>query len=279
VREWCEENKKECFVKETKFVDFGTSRNEALAFADSAARADYYLLLDANDELSGDPTAWFEESPNTDGFMARVQLTGAERALDFFSVRVIKARRGWKYVGSVHEYLSLSNAAIARLPKDVHIVQNRDNDGNKSAARYERDYKALLQEVHQLPTAQCARALFYLARTCHSLGRADEAIKYYTFRAGMQDTFEEERFWSYIGLARITANPYYLIAAYELRQRAEPLIDLAKIYTQKRMFRIAHMFAAQACELEFPTGDISFVDATLYEKDRWEILKILKELL
>ena len=40
-------------LKEGTFVDFSTSRNESLDFADSFEDIDYLLLLDTNDELRG----------------------------------------------------------------------------------------------------------------------------------------------------------------------------------------------------------------------------------
>ena len=51
--EFCKKNNILFRLKQGTFVDFSTSRNESLEFADSFEDIDYLLLLDSNDELRG----------------------------------------------------------------------------------------------------------------------------------------------------------------------------------------------------------------------------------
>lgn len=54
VDELCRQYNIPLYIKEGEFVDFSTSRNILFDFADEVSGADYYLLLDANDELKSE---------------------------------------------------------------------------------------------------------------------------------------------------------------------------------------------------------------------------------
>src|ERR1700752_372163 len=80
-------------LKTGEFVDFATSRNISLAFADTFPEIDYLLLLDTNDELRGGKTLrkyceMFHNKPNT-GFLVCQEWWSGQYD-KYYNMRLIK---------------------------------------------------------------------------------------------------------------------------------------------------------------------------------------------
>jgi glycosyltransferase involved in cell wall biosynthesis len=286
LEEWCEENDKKLCLKRGKFVDFATSRNELLEFAQETAPEPYLLLLDANDEARGD---WKEleaaAASHVHGATIEQEWHSDENIVSFLNIRFIingpKLPKIWSYVGVVHEYLSCSvcEPVITEI-KGFKIYQDRENDGGKSSARLKSDYKLLLEQVAVVPDD--ARSWFYLARTCDSLGKYHESLVYYARRLEIRDAYVEEEFWSRMGMARcystlghkhLAVHQYSL--AFEIEQRAEPLVELAEWHIREKMLQIAYLLVKRACDLCLPSNASLFVDKKTYEYKRWHLMGIV----
>ena len=95
-------------LMEGEFVNFSESRNKSLDFADTFEDVDYFLLLDCNDELKGGEhlRVFAEENKNSKstGFlMAQEWWSG--KYDKYYNMRFVKAREGWRFQGSVHEWM------------------------------------------------------------------------------------------------------------------------------------------------------------------------------
>ena len=290
--EFCKKNNIIFRLKQGTFVDFSTSRNESLDFADSFEDIDYLLLLDSNDELRGGSAMrkFCKETidlPNT-GFLV-CQEWWSGQYIKYFNLRIVKARQGWRYVGSVHEWMKntrfkndqeemASEDKKIRMPPQVVIYQDRTADDDKSLKRFERDKVLLLKEHDNDPTD--TRTLFYLAQTCSCLGHSEEAFKYYSLRSTLEGFWEEKfqalfrcgELLEVIGKEWNESMKWYL-AAFEYTSRVEPLLKIVEHYRNKN-WHLCYIFAMLACKLAYPEDCILFVDKQMYEYKRWHLLGI-----
>ncbi len=290
------------------FEDFSTSRNVSLDFAETID-VKYLLLLDSNDELKGDSNLIkiaknFETKSNI-VFLVCQQWKSMDRNIEkldkYYNTRFIKNKIGWRYKGSVHEYLvnpnkdeKNENDIFGRIAdEEIIIYQDRTKDDDKSYKRFVRDRECLLKDYIKNP--QDPRTVFYLGQTCQCLGLHDEALFYNRERTTMGN-FEEEVYHAYYrcGLsAGALAHswddvmPWYM-KAFQHSQRAEPFVKIAEYYKNvadaemkakkgscTHNWKIAFMYIDMACKLEYPHSSILFVDKHVYDYQRWHLLGII----
>lgn len=296
ISDFAEKHKINLYLIQGTFVDFATSRNVVLDFADTID-VDFLLLLDSNDELRGGKElkefAKIAINKETTGFLTCQQWYSG--ALDkYYNIRFVKNKSGWRYRGVVHEWMKDTSSTnndprfpIFRMPDSIHIYQDRSKDGEKSAKRFKRDKELLLSEFKKDPKEP--RTLFYLAQTCGSLGQFDEALYYNKLRLEL-DGFEEEKFHAYLrsGECCMTLKHSWedvmgwYMKAFHHSIRAEPLSKIADYYIARaseamdkkqgnyiNYWKLAYMFIKEACELSYPEHAILFVDRGIYIFYRW----------
>lgn len=299
IKEFSEKNKINLYLIQGEFVDFSTSRNVLLEYADTI-QVDYLLLLDCNDELINGKelknyaALMINQKPNA--FLICQQWYSG--ALDkYYNIRFLKPRSGWRYFGSVHEWLKDTSVEtpepkypLIRMPDDFYIYQDRSKDDDKSLKRFWRDKELLLADLKKNP--KDSRAAFYLAQTFKCLCMYEESLYYSKLRIEL-DGFDEERFHSFIraGDCAISLGHSWedimgwYIKAYQHSIRAEPLTKIADCYLAQASFhmkikspyaknywKLAYMFIREACELEYPEDAILFVDRGVYIYYRWHLM-------
>lgn len=268
-----------------EFINFATSRNKSLDFADTFQDIDFLLLMDCNDELHGGielrqfcktqlktlETAWL---------MKQEWYSGTYDT--YYNIRLIKPRNNWRYKGVVHEWIQKINdvdVQISRKVPNCKIFQDRTQDDDKSKKRFSKDRELLLKEYEKEPTD--SRTVFYLAQTCGCLGLIDEAYKYYSIRSEMENGFYEEVFHSFLRMGDIKSKSEWYEAyinymkAFEHSCRVEPLICISEYYREKKNWFLSYHFAMMACELDYPHHAILFVDNFKYEYLRYHLLGIV----
>ena len=280
-------------LKQGEFVDFSTSRNVSLEFADTFEDIDYLLLMDVNDELkagSGDnlrKQVEYYKNDQATGFLL-CQEWWCGQYDKYFNTRLVKARQGWRYIGSVHEYMKNTKfksdedaPAVVRLD-DIILYQDRTQDDDKTSKRFIRDKEFLLKDYKENPND--SRTVFYLAQTCDCLHQYEEAFEYYKIRSTQKNGFWEEQFHAFLragdSLLKIGKASWYevmpwYIQAYEHTPRAEPLIKIAEYYRIKNNWLLSYTFINLACLLKYPSHCILFVDKHAYDYKRWHILGIV----
>lgn len=291
AKDFCDKNKIPLRLKCGEFVDFSTSRNVGLEFADTFKEIDYILLLDTNDELRGGSLlrSFCNEQYKYDdhnGFLLCQQWWSGE--LDkYYNLRLVKAHKGWRYKGVVHEYITDFNRMPCELEKpvirasdNIVIFQDRTQDDDKSGKRFFRDKELLVKSYYQDPLNE--RTIFYLAQTCACLNHKEESLYYYKLRSDM-DGFEEERFQSLLRagemIVSLGGNWYdamtFFIKAFEHSKRAEPLCKIVEYYVTIRQWELAFMYVSLCCELVFPDDCILFIDKGCYDYKRWHLLGVI----
>lgn len=285
-------------LKKGHFVNFATSRNVSLDYADSIDGIDYLLLLDCNDELKGgnELRQWIQTSARPDETAWLVHQKWFSGAItDYYNIRLIRPRNEWRYRGVVHEWMQHGNdteyVERQKVGEPIHIFQDRTLDDGKSGKRFVQDRIMLLDEYKKNPKDE--RTVFYLAQTCGCLHLTEEAYKYFSIRSKMGG-FREETFHSFLKmgdmirqkawnktLAPTERKKWWDIAlahymnAFELFVRAEPLTFIAEYYMSLGNNLLAYHFAKFACELSYPSDSILFVDTNVYEYTRYHVLGIV----
>lgn len=300
VKKYAKKNNLHLHLMEGVFEDFATSRNKMLEYSNSFLY-DYLILFDCNDELKIEQHTTPRQEPNTlpeirpttlkdllennkdaDAFLMHQQwYIGPGHTIDYYNIRIIRPNLGFKYKGSVHEYIETPEGSIIKKFPDscsVIIFQDRaaDNDG-KSLARWDKDLILLKKDLKKNPND--ARTQYYLAQTYDCLDKKDQAFRYYEQRASNPDGFFEERFLSMMNCGRIETDNdekiKWFLKSLEIIKRAEPLVEIAKIYRIRNQFYLSYIFAKSACELDYPTECTLNVNQKCYSHDRWHELSIV----
>ena len=286
---FCKINNIPLRLKQGEFVDFSTSRNVALDFADSFKDIDYLLLLDTNDEIKGGEilrkiSEEYMEKDKSAFLISQEWFSGTTNK--YYNVRFIKAHKGWRYKGVVHEYIcnedKMEDKKVDKLQiKELYIYQDRTKDDDKTSKRFQRDEVLLKKEYLKNPIEP--RTLFYLAQTYSCLKDSENAFYYYKLRSKIKEGFFEECYESCVKcgeLSEILNLDWYdsfgwYMKAFEIIPRVEPLIKIADYYRKKNNWIIAHTFAKLACELQYPDQCILFVDKLSYDYKRWHLYSII----
>jgi glycosyltransferase involved in cell wall biosynthesis len=256
IQKHTEKHKINLYMIQGEFVDFSTSRNVSLDYADSIEGIDFVLLMDCNDELRGGENLRKYaisqlNTPNIGYLMIQEWWSGKYDS--YYNMRFIKARKGWRYVGVVHEYLGnveikeKDRPEVLKIPNNIVLYQDRTKDDDKSKKRFIKDRELLLKEYKKDP--KHGRTLFYLAQTCSCLGNYEEAFYYYKLRAELPG-FQEENFHSLLRageISQLLGHSWYDTLAY----------------------------ANLACKLSYPPDAILFVNKHDYDYNRWHILGIV----
>lgn len=290
ITDWCKKNVIQLHLKCEPFVDFSTTRNVLLDFADIISPdSEYQLLLDSRDELRGfeefyTMLKYFKGVPDSGAFLLH-QKWYFGSINDYYNVRLIRPRHNWRYKQVVHEYLDREDGPKDKtkvIDTNVYIYQDRTKDKGKSNKRYIRD-KELLLNAHQKNPSE-SRTVFYLAQTCLCLNDHEATYEWYLKRTKLTG-FYEETFHSYMRAANsavVLNKPWnhcmelYLEAFNSFNMnRAEPLIKIASHYQKIKQWRLAHMFIKEACTLEYPSHHTLFIDSNAYNYQRWHILGVV----
>jgi glycosyltransferase involved in cell wall biosynthesis len=331
IKNFSEKNKINLYLIQGDFVNFSISRNTSLYYADKI-NVNYLLLLDCNDELKGGDSLKllakdFMSQPNNAFLVCQQWFTGVSDK--YYNIRFVKNRCGWRYRGSVHEWMKDTTREgpdpaypPVRIPDEMNIVlyQDRTQDDDKSSKRFHRDRELLLKEHLEDPTEP--RIVFYLAQTCECLGNKDEALYYSKLRIDLEG-FIEEIFHSYMRCGNLCVSLQHnwedslgwYMKAYEHSLRIEPLVKIADYYRFKAIiedrtevlkqhehnkkqdllskelgptyqkqpynrklntfWRMSYMYIHEACDLDYPTHCILFVDKGTYDYYRWHIMGIV----
>lgn len=290
LKEWSKKTGIPLRLKQGEFVNFSVSRNVSLEFADTFMDVDYLMLFDCNDELrGGDELLKFAkeymDKPAT-GFLT-CQHWWSGQYDTYFNMRFIKPRSYWRYKGSVHEFMNVTNTPtgqpnvpVIKMPESIVLYQDRTSDDDKSGKRFKRDYELLLADYKKDPTE--TRTLFYLAQTCSCLQLYDEAFYYYKQRSAL-DGFFEEKFHAYLRAGDLSINlghdwydtfAWYM-KAFEFLPRVEPINRIVEHYISKKNWPLAYHFSKLACSLKFPDHLILFIDKGAYDYTRWHLMGII----
>ena len=274
------------YIAQEPFIDFATSRNRALDLAqEKFPNAAFMIMPDAewylNDAraLVSFCECCLQRGDTYSSYLINIANLGN------YSCRLFRCNRGVRFMGVVHEVVP--QAVTVKVPDSIYFDYLPASRGvEKTAKRFIRDRELLLKEYQDKPW--CTRTLFYLARTCEDLGNWEEAYGFYKIRVNMIG-WDEEDFIVRFRLAQTIkklilfsehSDTYswsealeYFMQAYQFRpHRIEPLVEIADYYVYHNQMESAFLFARRACDAEYPSKDVLFVETYHYDYYRYELL-------
>jgi glycosyltransferase involved in cell wall biosynthesis len=263
-------------VHEREWVNFGVNRQQALELAVEAAKSDWLLFIDADEELGVSDPKFYEKLEPGVSYDLEKHHSGVRYAVPHLID--IRATR-WKWEGPVHNYLvNLGGSKQRSLRKDVWIIyhsgEGAKSHGMTEEQKYLRDAELLEEDLRQHPDS--ARSQFYLGRSYKHAGHLQKAYEAYSRRVAMEG-WVEETFMAQLELGRVAVlldMPEDVVlreflAAYEIRPiRAEPLYELARYFRMKKLYGKSLLFAKAGFLTPRP-DDYLLVSQDVYD---WRLL-------
>jgi glycosyltransferase involved in cell wall biosynthesis len=252
---------------EKPWKNFGYNRQEALELA--RGKADYVLIIDADDELIFEPGFIMPELLY-DAYCIKQKeaLENVFREHDIYLL--VKNDGDFEWKGCLHEHLNMKKQkSTAFIP---YIKNQYNGDGNRS-----RDENKIKQDIALLQDAiarndEVPRALFYLGRTYWSIKAYASAIKCFEKRASLLgDPLEVYHSLLYIGISqqKLNYDPDIFIKslcrAHLYRpSRAESIYEITRYYTESKNYFLGYITAKTTLEIP-PTTDGLFVESWIHE--------------
>lgn len=228
IKSWSNKNKFHIEIFTGNFVDFSTSRNILLNFAFEKNEYDYFLLMDANDELLFSDVMCDENNSNLlkeeifkkshcDGFyLQQSWFISDQKKINFYNIKLIKKTCKIQYTGKVHEYLDKKSFLFEKLDK-TFIYQDRTSTCINSILRWKKDLIILLEDYKKNPSP---RNEYYLGQTFSCLNDKKNSLYYYDLRAKNFNGFKEEQFDACLKCGNLTNDIKYYFLAYKLLKRS-----------------------------------------------------------
>jgi hypothetical protein len=258
-------------LHERPWKNFGHNRSESLALA--RERADYLLIVDADEELEIPPGFAMPEL-TAEQYLLMHRLKSAPET-GWRRGTLVKAALPWRYEGVLHEYITCDEPHRSE-PLPGLVVWNYP-DGARNAnplEKYAADARVLEAALETEP--ENGRYVFYLAQSYRDSNQLEKAVKAYERRVALGGWVEESFYAAFqigvlgerLGWDSGPVAAAYL-RAYQLRpERAESLCALATHYRHNAQWALAELFARAAVAIPRP-ADILFVDDSVY---RWRAL-------
>lgn len=258
-------------LHEHEWEDFGTNRSKAMEIAEQ--KADYILVIDADDKLEGN--VQFPVPLEADAYRFRIMLSSN---FSYMRNQLFKSSEKWRYAGVLHEYAysSINKEARVEGVPDTFFVSARSNAGARSKnidpiTKYSKDSITLKNAIVNEPDN--TRYQFYLAQSYFDSKQFNRAKEAYIKRFNMGG-WPEEVYYSLFRVAQcnsILKEDWNVILtsflnAHAFRpSRAEPLYELSKMFRlYKKQPAVAYTFAKRAAEMPYPK-DLLFVSSEIYQ--------------
>ncbi len=252
---------------ERGWVDFATNRSEALALAQG--KADYVLIIDADDVLDTVPGHAIPLEFMQDAYTVEI----ADGGVLYRRTQLVRSALPWRYAGVLHEFITCGTARPAVPLPVFRMLRKHDGARQRDPDTYRRD-AALLEETVRTEADPflAARYRFYLAQSYYDRQQWEKALENYRLRAEL-GFWREEVFVSLYRMAqimdRLKHSPpeiieTYLRAASAQPGRAEALHALSKFCRLSGLYEEGLRYAEKALQLK-PPSDGLYVESWIYD--------------
>lgn len=214
---------------ERPWKNFEHNRNEAISLAKD--KADYLLIMDADDRLEFDP-GFTLPALSCGSYRLWIKYGGTTYQRD----QLIQTSLPWKWVGVLHEVLTCDVPHSSQIMEKVNYVVSTDGARSRDPKKFIKDAEVLEQALSGEPNN--ARYMFYLAQSYRDAGQYDKALEWYRKRIE-RGGWAEEVYFSMLQVALLEQTLgrsedtviNSLLRAHRYRpHRAEPIYYLAGIY-------------------------------------------------
>lgn len=277
------------YIIEEPFINFATSRNNALRLAEKYfSENDFMLMLDAewyitNPEILLSFCKDKAQDITTQGYFICVHIGNAQ----FYIPRLLRMHQNVCFKGKVHEIPMIHSGGY--LPPEVYVTYAPTKGGQeKSYARWKRDAEILLKEHEENP--HDSRTAFYLAQTYDCLNMWDEAFLYYTKRTELEGSMEENAL-AWYRRAKVAEKLYertqdqdwkakaihsYITSWNMYPYKIEAAVSLAKLLINDHDFKLAYAILKEIYDTPYPSTQhcVLISDKIAYDFTRYELMSI-----
>jgi glycosyltransferase involved in cell wall biosynthesis len=241
-------------VIERPWRGFGASRTESLELARS--RADYVLVLDADDQLEFQVGARFPELTEP-GYSLMVH----DAAFVYPRIHLMKSALPWRYEAVCHEYATCEGVEVTTRIEGIIYRRLTGGARSRDPQKYLRDAALLEEDLRRDPDN--ARSVFYLGRSYFDAGVFPRALAQFERRL-LMGGWDEELFLAAYAAATTRRELHFpndrvaasYLEAWNMRpHRAEPLYFLATLARESGDWLRARGYALAAAGLPFPRAD------------------------
>lgn len=263
-------------LHESKWVNFGTNRTEALELA-YKTDADYCLMIDSDEVLvfdAGFDPETFKQNLTADLYNV-FAFYGNTR---YHRPQLTSNKKKFYYRGVLHEYVDCHDTVETRdFAKGFTNTPIQDGARSQNPKKYADDADAFEAALKgEVDPKDFNRYHFYMAQSYRDSQQWEKALDAYTKRAQLGG-WNEEVFYSLFQVGRIREILKHgiddIVAAYfqayqATPWRAESLWAAARICRLAGRFDQAYRFSKQALKIKYPEGAL-FVAQPVYD---WMIL-------
>ncbi|GHD38794.1 glycosyltransferase [Halioglobus pacificus] len=246
------------------------AQNRSLVINAAKGSADYHFCIDADEvlDISGRLSDHITAHADVISYWVYFSENWA-----FARPGILSDKLGWRFESVVHNYPAADGIQTRLTLDGVKAWHYKDGfrwDNVKE--KYAKNAAILERELAGDPGRLRNRYQFYLGESYRDCGEKDKAIEAYRGRIALGG-WEEEVYWSYYQIAKLTGATDDYLAAFEFRPlRAEALFDLAERYRNKGQHNTAYMLYRRI--VTDPNGDLLFVDRTIYDWRLWDALAV-----
>lgn len=245
-------------IHERPWVNFSHNRNEAMELAKN--KGDYLFFIDADEYLVYDPDFKLP-SLEKDYYYINISCYGTTLG----KVQLIDNHKDWKWVGALHEVISLPPTRTKGTLDKVANIYTTEGARSKDPLKYHKDAEVLEKALLDEPNNE--RYFFYLAQSYKNAGNLPAALLNYEKRVA-KGGWQEEVYYSLLDIARLQerlneprekiVKSYTKAFAYR-PSRPESLYYLANYYRKLDEFDLAYKVADVGKKLP-PSQDVLFVE-------------------
>jgi len=247
------------------WVNFGHNREKILQCAYQNKNIDYCLIIDADEELIGDKSA-FKKLTADCYAIERRQATISYHLPSLINIK----RQEWHWKGVVHNYLS--GLGSREILEGVTILHHYGKGGKSSGLsqreKFLRDAALLEEEIRKNPSD--TRSVFYLAQSYRDAGEPQKAYENYIKRVELGG-WAEEVYYSMLqaGSCKEDISGNFpledFLEAYNYRPtRVEAVHDIVRYFRSKKQYYLAYLFAKEGNKIP-PSKDVLFVRRDMEE--------------
>ena len=254
-------------LHERPWVNFEHNRNEAMELA--KGKGDYLLIMDADDFLEISDGFNLPDL-DQDGYLI-AQKTKEPLPRSFIYLLMIKNSLPWNWSGLLHEELVCEQAVRFETLRSVTLFRTLDGNRSRDSQKLHKDIETL-KEAHRKEPSN-SRYVHFLAITCETVHRLEEALSYYEQRLKMGG-WDEEIFYAHYKIAdlqrKLGKSPELFLKSYGRAHqarptRAEPLYWLTSWAISQQNFSLGYLSSKQAISIPFPEEDTVYVESWIYE--------------
>ena len=235
-------------LHDDEWRDFGYNRSLALDYAYN--KSDFLFIFDADDDLCGNITI-----PKTVEFDSYHLRFGEGYSLNYWRTCLINNRKKWKYVGVLHEYITLIDGQGSQkntnLLGDYYIIHGTFGGRSADPLKYHKDADILEKAFLELPETNSLRDryAFYCANSYKDAGNDDKAIEWYVKTINLNG-WNQEKYKSCILVAELfrkrneieKAIFYYIKSVKFDITRVEGIYKLVRYYCCEGMDFMSFMY-------------------------------------